>query len=449
MTKGIADLPLLDLADDLLGTGEFTHMEAKLAAEQGPIFRYQPKAGPAAGMNLVFMLGAEANRFVMHTERHRFSHDKGWTPIIGEFMGRGLLNMDDPTHSVHRKMWNPAFTSSAMTAYLPVLQRIIVEYTAQWPTEPICDVYQGTRDITFDAAAAALAGFERGADMDKMRELFYTLLHGFDPSLSEADNMMRLFNANQTLTAMIMSLIEQRRDGGLAGDVLSQILEARDEEGNGLSNEQLLGHMMILLVAGHETTTTMSAWALYMLAKRPDLRQRMAAELSATIADVAAAGESVKPGGPLPVSVLRKLTFMENFIKETGRLFPPVLHAPRGVIEPFEFNGYHIPADTRVRLALAGTHLLPDIFPDPETFDPDRFAPPRREDRETPYGLVTFGGGARICIGINFANIEVKLLLAHMIQNYNIDLVPDQKYVHAGYWTAFVPHGVKLKITRL
>ena len=447
MGRGIADLPLLQVPAGALGMSDFARREAAFAEVAGPIFRYRPDSGPAAGENLVFMLGAAANRFVMHTERHRFSHDKGWTPIVGELMGRGLLNMDDPPHDAHRKMWNPAFTTMAMAAYLPVLQRIIVERTANWPAEAVSDVYLGARDITFDAAAAALAGFERGADVDRMRELFFTLLHGFDANLSDGDNMMRMYNANMALREMLTDLIVQRRAGELAGDVLSQMLDAVDDEGVGLSDEQLLGHLMILLVAGHETTTTLSAWALYMVAKRPELRQRLVAELEAARAAAREDGESWSAAEPPPLSVLRQLSFMDNFIKETGRLFPPVLHAPRGVLSPFEFAGYEIPAGTRIRLALAGTHLLPSIFADPFTFDPDRFAPPRREDRETPYGLVTFGGGPRICIGINFANIEVKLLLAHMLQHYDIALVDGQEYLHAGYWTAYVPYGVKLRIS--
>ena len=92
--------------------------------------------------------------------------------------------------------------------------------------------------------------------------------------------MVRMFNANMALKEMLTALISQRRAGERAGDVLSQMLDAVDDEGNGLSDEQLLGHLMILLVAGHETTTTLTAWALYMLAKRPELRERMEAELA-------------------------------------------------------------------------------------------------------------------------------------------------------------------------
>ncbi|MGZ3681568.1 MAG: cytochrome P450, partial [Ktedonobacterales bacterium] len=98
------------------------------------------------------------------------------------------------------------------------------------------------------------------------------------------------------------------------------------------------------------------------------------------------------------------------FIRETGRLHSPVQNVPRGVVQDVEFAGYTIPAGTDVRLALAGCHRMERYFANPDTFDPDRFAPPREEDRKTPYSLVTFGGGPRLCIGVNFANIEVKAL---------------------------------------
>ena len=448
VTKGIAALPLLAVPDSVLGSGDFVRYEAELAATAGPIFRYRPESGPAAGEDLVFMLGPEANRFVMHTERHRFSHDKGWTPIVGEFMGRGLLNMDDPPHDAHRKMWNPAFTAAAMDAYLPVLQRIIVERTATWPAEAISDVYIGARDITFDAAAAALAGFERGADVDRMRELFYILLHGFDPELSDGDNMMRMFNANTALNEMLTTLIAQRRVGERAGDVLSQMLDAVEDDGNGLSDEQLHGHLMILLVAGHETTTTLSAWALYMLAKRPELRQRMEAELAEALTTARAAGESWEENGPPPVSVLRRLSFMDNFIKETGRLFPPVFHAPRGVLEPFEFGGYEIPAGAELMFAQTVTHFLPEYYPDPYRFDINRFMDGNKNRITNVF--TPFTVGAHTCLGAGLAEVQMLVTMAALLRRVEFEPLPANEPLRI--WAAPLPNpgaGLTATVRRL
>ncbi|HMA38038.1 MAG TPA: cytochrome P450, partial [Chloroflexia bacterium] len=136
-----------------------------------------------------------------------------------------------------------------------------------------------------------------------------------------------------------------------------------------------------------------------------------------------------------------------NFIRETGRLHPPVFCVPRGVVEDVEFAGYILPAGTQVRLALAAGQRLPTVFADPDRFDPDRFAPPREEDKRTPYSLVTFGGGPRVCIGINFANIEVKVLAAHVLRHYHLEPVSAQPPVQGGVLATFLVDGLPMRVT--
>ena len=114
-------------------------------------------------------------------------------------------------------------------------------------------------------------------------------------------------------------------------------------------------------------------------------------------------------------------------------------------LEEVEFAGYTLPEGTPVRLALAASHRLPHIFEQPDVFDPDRFTAPRDEDRRNPYALVTFGGGPRVCIGINFAQIEVKALVAHVLRSYRVAPITGQEVIHAGYWTAYLPNGMWLR----
>jgi cytochrome P450 len=122
-----------------------------------------------------------------------------------------------------------------------------------------------------------------------------------------------------------------------------------------------------------------------------------------------------------------------------------VFNVPRGVVSDFEFAGYHIPEGTQVRLALAAGQRLPNVFPNPDHFEPARFLPPREEDKKTPYSLVTFGGGPRICIGINFANIEVRALAAHVLRHFDGEVVNPSDNPFVGYWTAAMPHGLKMR----
>jgi cytochrome P450 len=445
MSKPFSEIPLIDVSamDSAYWHGTLSSVMARLAIEHGPIFRWVSSAPEEGGQQRVTMVGPEANRFVMHTHRQHFSHDLGWSPLVGETFGRGLLNMDDPDHAVHRKMWNPAFAAAYMDAYLPVMQRVIQERTATWPSRGEIDIYAESREITFDIAAAALAGFDTGEHTDHLRRLFATLLHGFDTEEgSDFASMWAKYNAaREELIMMLVRMIHERRNAPTEErprDVLGLIVHARDDEGHALNDEQVLGHLAILLVAGHETTTTLATWALYLLSTMPDHRARIMREL-----DAARDGAS----GPLPIDKLRSLKALDNFVRETGRLYPPVINVPRGISEEVEFVGYTLPAGTQVRLSLGGSHRLPTIFHDPDSFDPDRFAPPREEDKQYPYSLVTFGGGPRVCIGQHFANIEVKALIAHVLPLYNLTPLEGQHPVHAGFLNAFIPGGIKMHVT--
>ncbi|HEX5690565.1 MAG TPA: cytochrome P450, partial [Roseiflexaceae bacterium] len=251
MTKSLSELPAVHFSGEDIMSGEFPALQARNAIEHGPIYKWAIDDGMDSG-EYVFMVGPEANRFVLHTGRHHFSHEQGWTPIIGDSLGKGLLNMDDPEHARHRKMWNPAFTGAYMESYLPVIQRVIAERAGRWPERDRVDLYTEAREITFDAAAAALGGFQTGAEVDRLRSLFYTLLHGFDGGSETWEEFYtKMLRTRDELGAMLIGLIAERRhlpDGQQPRDVVGMMARARDEEGRALSDEQLLAHVNILLV---------------------------------------------------------------------------------------------------------------------------------------------------------------------------------------------------------
>jgi cytochrome P450 len=413
MAQPITAAPQLRMSDDVMFGGDMPGALARAATTQGPVLRWYSHWN---GRDIVFLVGPEANKFVLNTQRLAFSHDQGWTPIIGDILGRGLLNMDPPTHTQHRKLWNPAFTSAYMTTYLPLMRQVIAAHVADWAARDTIDLYSAARALTFAVAATALAGITPGPEQDRLQTLFATLM-ARGPSDNEDDTgfYARMWAAKDAMTAMLLRLIAERRANPPAGrpaDVLSLIVHAQTEDGLTLTDDEVLGHLNILLVAGHETTTLLSTFAILLLARMPAQRARMLAELESAWPD---------PATPLTVETLRQLKYLDYFVRETGRLHPPVYNVPRGVVEDVEFGGYTIPAGTRMYLALAACHRLPEIFADPDRFDPDRFAPPREEDRRAPYSLVTFGGGSRLCIGVHFATLEIQALLAHLLRHYTWD----------------------------
>jgi len=413
---------------------------AREAQRLGPIFRAEvgEQGRDTFGRWVVFLVGPEANRFVMHSHRDHFSHDLGWSPTLGGIFEKGLLNTDDPEHARQRKLMSPAFAIGYMSRYLPIMNRVIADRTRDWAARGEVDVYAEARKITFDVAAECLTGLRTGAEVDHLRELFFTLLQSdFEDGETMADYFARMMSVRAELDGLLLAKIAERRRAP-TDDILGMLIQAGDEQSVALTDRELLGQLHILLVAGHETTTTLSAWALYLLAAHPDLLARIHTEMDEALAAT---------GGEITLEAIRAMRLLGATVEEAGRLHSPVGNVPRGVVKDYTFGGYHVPAGTRVLLSLAACHRLPEIFANPDEFDPDRFMPPREEDKRTPYSLVTFGGGPRICIGINFAQVEVKAMAAHILRRYTLTPVPDQLIAHAYYSpVAALINGLRLRV---
>jgi retinoid hydroxylase len=423
------EIPRIDIPEGYFSQiGPFL---ARMYAQHGPIFRSDQN-----GHDVIFMAGPEANRFVLLSDRLKLSHYVGWTEVFGveDAFGNGLLSMDGAEHDAHRKMMNPAFAITYMDRYLPIMQRIIRERIGAWAERGEVDVYDEARKITFDVAAEALAGLKPGPEVDQFRELYLAMLR-LGPSANNWDEYYaELARLKGELYGLLAPKIAERRQRP-TDDVLGMLVQARDPDGNALSDEQLIAHTNILLVAGHETSTSMSAWLLYLLTQHPDYLRRVLDEQAALV-----------PGDAEPtLDAIQRMKVLENALMEAERLYPPVQYGPRGVAEAFDFHGYHVPAGMHLFYAIAASHLNPRAFAAPSRFDPDRFAPPREEQKKTPYALVGFGGGPRICIGINFAKIEIKAMVSQILRAYTLALAPDQEVSLIGVISR-PRHGIRMRV---
>ncbi|WP_277876895.1 cytochrome P450 [Trichocoleus sp. FACHB-69] len=168
----------------------------------------------------------------------------------------------------------------------------------------------------------------------------------------------------------------------------------------------------ILLFAGHKTTTSMLIWFCLELARHPEVLQpaRVEQQQFATL--------------QVSLEQLGQMPYLEQIFCEIERLHPPVGGGFRGVIKPFEFKGYHVPAGWMALHSILATHRIPTIYPEPERFDPDRFSPQRQEHKQRPFSLIGFGGGSRISVGTAFA--KMKIVAAHLLHGYQWELVPNQ-----------------------
>jgi cytochrome P450 len=208
-------------------------------------------------------------------------------------------------------------------------------------------------------------------------------------------------------------VIRRRRDRP-GTDALGLLMAARDDAGRGLDDDELLEQAVILMFAGHETTTSMLSSLLLALDRHPETLARLRAEVHEACGD-----------GPTTLDGVQRLGFLDRVLMEVERLWPPISLCQRGVVEPVEFAGHRLRAGTLVIYSPWVTHRLPHVFADPDRFDPERFAPPREEHKRTPYGLVGFGGGPRLCIGQAFALLEMKVVVTVLLRGYRWQLAPD------------------------
>ncbi|MBO0699024.1 MAG: cytochrome P450, partial [Zavarzinella sp.] len=225
---------------------------------------------------------------------------------------------------------------------------------------------------------------------------------------------LRFRRAIRSLNGIVLDLVrDRRRDGRDHGDLLSMLMRARDEEtGATMSDEQLRSESLTFLMAGHETTATALTWTWFCLGSRPDLRERLRAEAARALGDRAPTLADV---AILPLT--------RQVIEEAMRLYPPIWAVPRQAASDDEIGGFRIPAGSTVLLCPFVTHRHPAVWERPDEFDPERFTPERSAQR--PKGAYfPFLGGAHQCIGNEFAMLEMRLVVAMVLREFDVELVP-------------------------
>jgi enediyne biosynthesis protein E7 len=227
----------------------------------------------------------------------------------------------------------------------------------------------------------------------------------------------RFLEARATLDNLVGGVIaERRRTGEDTGDLLSILLQARDEEtGDLISDDQARDEIKTLLIAGHETTATTLGWTFYLLSKHPEVADRVRAEIAEVL------GERQPEAGDVP-----NLKYTTMVLYESLRLYPPLWIVSRMPIEDDEIGGYPAPAGTSIIICSYVTHRHPDFWDNPEGFEPERHTPERMKERHR-YSYIPFGGGPRGCIGFPFVIMEMPLVLARIMQRFRLSLVPGQQ----------------------
>lgn len=383
---------------------------------------------PAPGFRAVVLSGTAAARFTYVAARASLRWRAAGDPVTS-LLRHGLLVEDGETHAALRRTILPHLHRRAVESRLETFVRRTDQVCNTWDLRRPLDMLVEMRRIALLVLVDALFGVDLTPDLDRLWRPILRAIRFISPGiwlLWRGAPQVGLKPALRELDAYLYGLIAAQRDDPRSADGL-----VRDLLRAGLSDSLVRDQLLTLLIAGHDTSTAHLAWTLYLLAAHPASQRLAQAEVDA-----------VCGGLPPSPEALSRLVYLGQVIDESLRLYPPIHVSNRLVAEELEFGGCRIPAGERLMFSIYLTHRDGRSWPDPDRYDPVRFAPGVRRE---PYSFVPFGGGPRNCIGAAFAQAESKAVLARLLQRYRFTLLDPQVHLRMGATLEPSP-GVLLKV---
>jgi cytochrome P450 len=389
-------------------------------------FLYETKGplvfGDSPVLPFVAALGPDAIQ-VIYSNRNKDYSQQGWTPVIGAFFNRGLMLLDFEEHMFHRRIMQEAFVRSRLVGYVEQMDQVVSQVISKdWViNDARFLLYPAMKELTLDIASMVFMGHEPGTD----HELVTKVNKAFTMTVRAGNAVIRTgvppftwwrgLKARQLLEDYFAQRVKEQR-GKKSNDLLSVLCQTEDEDGNRFSDKDIVNHMIFLMMAAHDTSTTTATNMAYELAANPEWQQRCRDE-SDRLGD-----------GPLDIESLEKLESLDLVMNEAIRLVSPVQWAMRRTVRDTELLGHYIPKGTNVTAFPGVNHRLPELWTDPMTFDPGRFAEPRSEHKRHRYAFTPFGGGAHKCIGMTFGQLEIKTIMHRLLRKYRLELArPDYR----------------------
>lgn len=389
----------------------------------GDVVRFQ-----FLGFHGAILHGAEANRYLLIDAVDNFLVG----PVIDRagarwIVGQGVLFIDEPEHRQQRRLILPSMHRKRIEGYQQVMCEVTTQILDRWQPGVEMDVasemdnlaliiegrtlfsmdFSGTEHALSDAVTVVTQTMN-----DAFRIAFAQL--PFDvPGIGYGGSVRRAIARIKTILEEIIARHQLEEID--AGDIVSMLVAARDEEGNRLSTTQIMDHLLTLFVAGHETLANALTWACYLLAQHPHVTSKLLSEM-----EVQLSGKAPTPGD------LERLPYLEQVVKEVLRIYPPAASLSRIVREPFEWKGYTFDSGDIVMYSPYVSHRMPEQFSEPGVFRPERFDPTVGERHPTG-AFIPFGAGPRTCLGAPFAMMELKTVLAMLVQRFRLDLIPNQR----------------------
>ena len=384
----------------------------------GPVFSVRVLHGLQ-----LFLLGPEANHHVTVSNAANFRWRDGGLGELTPLLGDGLLTIDGAYHRRARRIMLPAFHRDQIAAAAGTMVEEAERALEGWSPGQTLDVYAWARELAMRIALRALLGLdpddgdtgELAAHEFEKALSFYGTEYALRTLRGPGSPWRRMHAARRVLDRIVFAEIARRRSAGPSEgrDILGMLMAATDEDGSRLSDREVRDQAVTLLFAGHDTSTSTISFMLYELARHPAELDRLTEEANRVLGDRA----------PTAADLMAGLPRLDMALDETLRLYPPAWIGPRRAVDAFEVAGTRVPGGALVNYCSWASHRLPEVFPEPEAFVSERFAPEAKA--ALPKGAyVPFGGGSRTCIGMRFGQLEIKAVLTALLQRYRLEALP-------------------------
>lgn len=372
--------------------------------------------GPVSKINIgfkpgVLVLGPDLFKQVLLDTERNFSNRMGYDHVVGEWFGNGIMLRDFDDHRIHRRVFQTAFKSDAMRGYVPMMNELIQQQLASWEKKNDFRFVPHIQALLMAIGARVFYGVDdlNGPAAKEMGDAFLKIINRGMRSLFKINCPPFSYYYGQQGKKYIVDYIGSRiseRRAGDAKDFMSHLVKEKKDDGEYLTDEELIAHLSFLFFAAYDTTTTALSHLVMHLAINPELQDRLRAQSVALGKNLADFDD------------FDKLTEIDHAFHEALRLYPSASIFMRRTLRECELGGQKIPAHTILFLPPMFNHRMKEWWDHPEQFDPDRFSKGREEQKRHAFSFAPFGGGAHKCIGMNFAQLNAKLFMHQLLLKY-------------------------------
>ncbi len=367
---------------------------------------------------------------------------------MGHFLGKGLLTTHGEAWRTQRRLIQKGFDRKQLEALSAIMQDSLTDSLRQFDSQihngPV-DIYPHLMKMTFAMVARSLFGANlKDEDIDLISHTIstvqefivrQTLQPYLNPWFAATGELRKHEEMRATADKVLLEYIRQRRHEEPGHDLLQTLMDARYADGESMPDSLVLSESMQLLVAGHETSSNALSWLLYLLSTHPDVLDRVRHEF-----------DEILNGEPLNFTAVPKFVYTTQVINEALRLYPPFWMIDREAVADDRVGDTVIPAGSTVIVYVYGAHHAPRYWPDPETFDPERFTK-ENVALQPPFTHLPFGGGPRGCIGGNYAMLQILMILSTLLRKYDLELPPGQKIEPRAMVILRPKHGIRMSFT--